>query len=58
MVREVARAALSCAALGGLPVTPCIEVRSNFVNQTVALSLSGDIAVSECRYSVFGRRDF
>jgi hypothetical protein len=28
------------------------------VNQTVALSFNGDIAVSECGYSVFGTRTF
>src|SRR3984893_6333871 len=55
-MRDVARAALSCAARGGLPVAPCIQVRSKIVNQTVALSCQSDIAVSECGYSVFGTR--
>ena len=41
---------------GGLPITPCMLVRFRGVNRTVALSTLANTPVSECGYSVFGRR--
>src|SRR5258707_13966392 len=57
MIRGGATAILSFAVPGGLPVTPCIQVRSNLLNRTVILSLNGNTVVSECGYSVFGTRN-
>ena len=58
MIFDVATA-LSAAASGGLPVTPCMS-RCRFrllVNRTVALSRMANTAVSECGYADFGMRE-
>ena len=52
----VLQKAYSVAAPRGLPVTPCMLLRSDVGNRTVAASRDGPTAVSECGYSDFGRR--
>jgi hypothetical protein len=53
MIRDFAMS-LWVAAVGGLPITPCMLIRSGCSNRTVALSRDRNTDVSECGHSDFG----